>query len=157
MKARPRVVRERRKAPQHGGHPPIAPGAPGGTEAGELALPHERDESITGQTHVEVPAVMRQAYDATRRGGTTCVVGVGAMDKEVSFNGFELFFSEKTFMGSYYGSVDVRSDFHKLLRLWKAGQLNLEGMITTKMKLDDINDAFDAMKRGEVIRTVITF
>ncbi len=106
---------------------------------------------------IGVPAVMRQAYDATRRGGTVCVIGVGAMDQEVSFNGFEIFFSEKTFMGSYYGSVDVRSDFHKLLRLWKSGQLNLEGMISKRMKIDDINDAFTAMKNGEVIRTVITF
>jgi S-(hydroxymethyl)glutathione dehydrogenase/alcohol dehydrogenase len=106
---------------------------------------------------IGLPTTMRAAFDAIRRGGTACIIGVGAMDKEVSFNGFELFFSEKTFMGSYYGSVDVRSDFHKLLRLWKAGQLNLEGMITTTMKLDDINDAFDAMKRGEVIRQVITF
>ena len=106
---------------------------------------------------IGLPVTMRAAFDAVRRGGTACIIGVGAMDKEVSFNGFELFFSEKTFMGSYYGSVDVRSDFHKLLRLWKAGQLNLEGMITTKMKLDDINEAFDAMKRGEVIRQVITF
>lgn len=106
---------------------------------------------------IGLPVTMRAAFDAVRRGGTACIIGVGAMDKEVSFNGFELFFSEKTFMGSYYGSVDVRSDFHKLLRLWKAGQLNLEGMITTTMKLDDINDAFDAMKRGEVIRQVITF
>jgi S-(hydroxymethyl)glutathione dehydrogenase / alcohol dehydrogenase len=106
---------------------------------------------------IGVPAVMRQAYDATRRGGTCCVIGVGAMDQQVSFNGFEIFFSEKNFMGSYYGSVDVRSDFHKLLRLWKAGQLDLEGMISKRMKIDDINDAFTAMKNGEVIRTVITF
>lgn len=106
---------------------------------------------------IGLPVTMRAAFDAVRRGGTACIIGVGAMDSEVSFNGFELFFSEKTFMGSYYGSVDVRSDFHKLLRLWKAGQLNLEGMITTTMKLDDINEAFDAMKRGEVIRQVITF
>ncbi len=106
---------------------------------------------------IGVPAVMRQAYDATRRGGTCCVIGVGAMDQQVSFNGFEIFFSEKTFMGSYYGSVDVRSDFHKLLRLWKAGQLDLEGMISKRMKIDEINDAFTAMKNGEVIRTVITF
>ncbi len=106
---------------------------------------------------IGVPAVMRQAYDATRRGGTVCVIGVGAMDQEVSFNGFEIFFSEKNFMGSYYGSVDVRSDFHKLLRLWKSGQLNLDGMISKRMKIEDINDAFTAMKAGEVIRTVITF
>ncbi len=106
---------------------------------------------------IGVPAVMRQAYDATRRGGTVCIIGVGRYDQEVSFNAFELFFNEKTFTGSYYGSVDVRSDFHKLLRLWKSGQLNLDGMISKRMKIDDINDAFTAMKNGEVIRTVITF
>ena len=106
---------------------------------------------------IGLPVTMRAAYDAVRRGGTACVIGVGAMDKEVSFNGFEIFFSEKNFMGSYYGSVDVRSDFHRLLSLWKSGQLNLDGMITNRMKIDEINDAFDIMKRGEAIRTVITF
>ena len=106
---------------------------------------------------IGVPAVMRQAYDATRRGGTCCVVGVGAMDQEVCFNGFEIFFSEKNFMGSYYGSVDVRKDFAKFLQLWKDGKLDLDGMISKRMKIDDINDAFDAMRKGEVIRTVVTF
>ena len=106
---------------------------------------------------IGLPQTMRAAYDSIRRGGTACVIGVGAMDKEVSFNGFELFFNEKTFTGSYYGSVDVRSDFHKLLRLWKSGQLNLDGMISKRMKIDEINDAFTAMKNGEVISTVITF
>ena len=72
---------------------------------------------------IGLPVTMRAAYDAVRRGGTACIIGVGAMDKEVSFNGFEIFFSEKNFMGSYYGSVDVRSDFHRLLSLWKSGQL----------------------------------
>jgi S-(hydroxymethyl)glutathione dehydrogenase/alcohol dehydrogenase len=106
---------------------------------------------------IGLPVTMRAAYDAVRRGGTACVIGVGGMDKEVSFNGFEIFFSEKNFMGSYYGSVDVRSDFHRLLSLWKSGQLNLEGMITNRMKIDEINDAFDIMRKGEAIRTVITF
>jgi len=106
---------------------------------------------------IGLPVTMRAAYDAVRRGGTACVIGVGAMDKEVSFNGFEIFFSEKNFMGSYYGSVDVRSDFHRLLSLWKSGQLNLDGMITNRMKIDEINDAFDIMRKGEAIRTVITF
>jgi S-(hydroxymethyl)glutathione dehydrogenase/alcohol dehydrogenase len=106
---------------------------------------------------IGLPVTMRAAYDSVRRGGTACVIGVGAMDKEVSFNGFEIFFSEKNFMGSYYGSVDVRSDFHRLLSLWKSGQLNLDGMITNRMKIDEINDAFDIMKKGEAIRTVITF
>jgi S-(hydroxymethyl)glutathione dehydrogenase/alcohol dehydrogenase len=106
---------------------------------------------------IGLPVTMRAAYDAVRRGGTACVIGVGAMDKEVSFNAFEIFFAEKNFMGSYYGSVDVRSDFHRLLSLWKSGQLNLDGMITNRMKIDEINDAFDIMRKGEAIRTVLTF
>ena len=106
---------------------------------------------------IGLPVTMRAAYDAIRRGGTACVIGVGGMDQMVSFNAFELFFSEKTFMGSYYGSVDVRADFHRLLALWKAGQLDLEGMISKRTTLDGINDAFTALKNGEVIRSVITF
>ena len=50
--------------------------------------------------------------------------------------------------------VDADSELRRQL---PGGQLDLEGMITTTMKLDDINEAFDAMKRGEVIRQVITF
>lgn len=106
---------------------------------------------------IGLPETMRASYDAVRRGGTACIIGVGKMDKFVQFSAFELFYSEKTLVGSYYGSADVRSDFHKMLGLWKAGRLDLDGMISRRIKLDEINDAFDAMKRGEVIRQVISF
>jgi S-(hydroxymethyl)glutathione dehydrogenase / alcohol dehydrogenase len=106
---------------------------------------------------IGIPLTMRAAFDATRRGGTTCVIGAGGFQHEVTFNGFELFYSEKTFVGSYYGSADVRSDFNRILRLWKTGRLDLEGMITRKLGLEDVNDAIAALKAGEVIRQVITF
>ncbi len=106
---------------------------------------------------IGLPATMRAAFDAVRRGGTACIIGVGAMDKEVSFNAFELFFAEKSLQGSYYGSADVRSDFTRLIKLWRAGQLDLEGMITRRIGIEDINEALDTMRRGESIRTVITF
>jgi S-(hydroxymethyl)glutathione dehydrogenase/alcohol dehydrogenase len=44
-----------------------------------------------------------------------------------------------------------------LCRLWKAGKLDLEGMITRRIQLDEVNDAFRAMQEGEVIRSVIDF
>ncbi|HKY65217.1 MAG TPA: hypothetical protein VJM49_02560, partial [Acidimicrobiales bacterium] len=84
-------------------------------------------------------------------------IGVGGMDKTVSFNAFELFYDEKTFTGSYYGSADVRSDFSRMLNLWKHGRLDLEGMITKKIHIDDVNEAVDDLKAGTVIRSVITF
>lgn len=106
---------------------------------------------------IGLPQTMRAAYDATRRGGTTCIVGVGAMDKMVEFSAFELFFAEKTFVGSYYGGADVRRDFDRVLGLWKAGRLDLEGMISRKLGLEDINEAVGALKAGEVIRQVVSF
>jgi S-(hydroxymethyl)glutathione dehydrogenase/alcohol dehydrogenase len=103
------------------------------------------------------PVTMRAAYDHTRRGGTTCIVGVGRMDETVSFSAFEIFFNEKTFVGSYYGGTDVRSDFHRLLRLYRAGKLDLDRMISRRIKIDEINDAMRRLERGEVVRQVIEF
>jgi S-(hydroxymethyl)glutathione dehydrogenase / alcohol dehydrogenase len=100
---------------------------------------------------------IRTAYDSTRRGGTTVVVGVGRAEDMVEFSAFELFYNERNLRGSYYGSANIRRDFPKLLALWRSGQLDLEGMITRRLKLEDINDAFVAMASGEVIRQVITF
>ncbi len=106
---------------------------------------------------IGLPATMRASFDAVRRGGKAVVVGVGKMDQMVEFNAFEIFFAEKVFMGSYYGSTDVRSDFHRLLRLYRAGKLDLEGMITAEMDISEVNEALTAMKSGEVVRQVLTF
>jgi S-(hydroxymethyl)glutathione dehydrogenase / alcohol dehydrogenase len=106
---------------------------------------------------IGLPQTMRSAYDVIRRGGTACIIGVGGLDKTISFNAFELFFDEKTIKGSYYGSADVRSDFSRMLNLWKNGRLDLEGMISKKIHIDDVNDAVADLKAGTVIRSVITF
>jgi S-(hydroxymethyl)glutathione dehydrogenase/alcohol dehydrogenase len=104
---------------------------------------------------IGLPTTIRAVYDAVRRGGTACIVGVGRAEQMVSFSAFEIFFNEKHLLGTIYGSADVRVDFARLLRLWKAGRLDLEGMITKRAKLDGINQAFDDMKAGRVIRTVV--
>jgi S-(hydroxymethyl)glutathione dehydrogenase/alcohol dehydrogenase len=106
---------------------------------------------------IGLPQTMRSAYDVIRRGGTACIIGVGGLDKTISFNAFELFFNEKTIKGSYYGSADVRSDFNRMLNLWRNGRLDLEGMISKKIAIDDVNDAVADLKAGTVIRSVITF
>jgi S-(hydroxymethyl)glutathione dehydrogenase/alcohol dehydrogenase len=100
---------------------------------------------------------IKAAYDATRRGGTTVVVGVGRADDMVAFSAFDLFYAEKTIKGTYYGSANIRRDFPRLLALYRSGGLDLDGMITRRLVLDDVNDAFDAMSSGEVIRQVISF
>jgi S-(hydroxymethyl)glutathione dehydrogenase/alcohol dehydrogenase len=103
------------------------------------------------------PGTIRATYDAVRRGGTAVVVGVGRMEQKIEFTAFELFYAEKTLRGSMYGSANVRVDFDRLLRLWKAGKLDLEGMISRRIALDEVNEAFRAMQAGEVIRSVIDY
>ena len=51
--------------------------------------------------------------------------------------------------------ADVRVDFNRLIRLWRTGRLDLEGMIRKRVGLRDINQAFADMKSGDVIRTVV--
>ena len=106
---------------------------------------------------IGLPVTIRASFDAVRRGGTAVIVGVGKMTEMVQFSAFELFFNEKNLKGSMYGSANVRTDFDRLLRLWRQGKLDLEGMISRRIKVDEVNEAFRAMQAGEVIRSVIQF
>jgi S-(hydroxymethyl)glutathione dehydrogenase/alcohol dehydrogenase len=101
-------------------------------------------------------ATARTAYEATRRGGTLCVVGAGAMDDHVSFNMFELFFDEKRILPSLYGGGDVRRSFERAIRLWRAGRVDLAGLITHRVRLEEVNDAVAQMRTGEALRTCVT-
>jgi len=103
------------------------------------------------------PQVIRATYDAARRGGTAVIVGVGRFEQQVTFNAFELFYGDKTLHGSMYGSANVRTFMPKLLSLWKSGKLDLESMISRRIQIDEVNDAFRAMEEGKVIRSVIDF
>ena len=103
------------------------------------------------------PVTIRATYDAARRGGNATIVGVGRMEEMIQFSAFELFYGDKQLKGSMYGGANVRVFMPKLLRLWKSGKLDLESMISRRMPLEEVNDAFEAMQAGEVIRTVLDF
>ncbi len=100
---------------------------------------------------------VRAAWDATRRGGTTVVVGAGSRTDMVSFSVGELFSAERRLLGCLYGSADVRTDFHRVLALWRAGRLDLTGLVSRRITLDGIDGAFAAMDGGDVVRSVIDF
>ena len=100
-------------------------------------------------------ATVRAAYDAVRRGGALVVVGAGAMDDMAQFNMFELFFNEKRILPSLYGGTDVLRGYRTVIDLWRAGRLDLEGMVTHHVRLEGINDAVQQMRSGEALRTVI--
>jgi S-(hydroxymethyl)glutathione dehydrogenase/alcohol dehydrogenase len=104
---------------------------------------------------IGLPETILQAYNTARRGGTVTVVGMPRMDAMVTFPAFQLFYDEKRVLGCVYGSSRVRRDFPKLISLVETGRLDLGAMVTRRIGLDDVNDAFRAMEAGEVIRSVI--
>lgn len=103
------------------------------------------------------PQTLRSAWSATRRGGAIVVVGAGRADQYVQFSPFELLFEGKRILPAFYGSGDARRDFPRLLDLWRAGRLDLAGMITQRLRLDDLDEALSALGRGDVIRQVIIY
>ncbi|MEV4275174.1 alcohol dehydrogenase catalytic domain-containing protein [Actinoplanes xinjiangensis] len=104
---------------------------------------------------VAVPQTLRTAWSATRRGGQVVVVGAGRAEDTVEFSPFELLFEGKTIIGSLYGSADPHRDFPRLLALWRAGRLDIDGMISRRLRLDQAGDALAALGSGDVIRQVI--
>ncbi len=105
---------------------------------------------------VGLPSTIRATYDSVRRGGTAVIIGVGHGDQSVEFNAYELSYGDKTLRGTWFGSGDPRVEFPRVLHLWKMGRLDLDGMITHRGRLQDINRAFDVMRAGGVIRTVLS-
>ncbi len=102
-------------------------------------------------------ATIKTAWQVTRRGGTVVVVGVGRRDDAVEFNALELSYQARTVIGCMYGSAHVDRDFPRLLELNRSGALDLDALITDRIRLDDVNDAFARMQAGEGARSVIVF
>ena len=100
-------------------------------------------------------ATIEAAIEATRRGGTTCVVGAAPPDEVVTLSAYDLYMHGKTLVGCQYGSVVPGRDFPMLLNLWRNGRLPLEALITGRITLDEVNGAFDDLRRGTGIRSVI--
>ncbi len=96
----------------------------------------------------------QQAYGMVRRGGTAIVVGMVPPGDSIEVSGM-IWLEEKTLKGSFYGSGRFHVDMPRILDLYKAGKLNLDGLVTKRWKLDEINEAFDALKSGEVARSVL--
>jgi S-(hydroxymethyl)glutathione dehydrogenase / alcohol dehydrogenase len=94
---------------------------------------------------------------ATRNGGTTVMVGAAGLEHNVTMAPAVIFMtSERKLMGSFLGSCNSRREIPRLLALWRAGRLDLEGMITARRPLEEINEAFDDMGAGRGLRTVLT-
>src|SRR5436305_1768982 len=98
----------------------------------------------------------RLSVEATRPAGDLVWLGKIAVDDDVAFRWGSLM-GEKRIVRSSYGDALPKRDFPWLVRQYLDGRLELDALITSRIPLDAINDGFDALARGEGIRTVVEF
>ncbi|MBI4515351.1 MAG: Zn-dependent alcohol dehydrogenase [Deltaproteobacteria bacterium] len=106
---------------------------------------------------IGVAEVILQSFMALKRGGKAVIVGVPAMGQDVSIPGAMIALEEKSLVGSLYGSANMRRDIPKLLELYMQKKLKIDELISRRIKLEDVNAAFEAMEKGEVARSVIVY
>ena len=106
---------------------------------------------------VGAPAVQEAALEAVAPGGTLTLVGLAPMGTGTNLPGAVIVRQEKTIKGSYYGTVNPQRDFPLFLDLYMAGRLHLDKLVTQQYRLEQINEAYEAMLGGEIARGVIVF
>ena len=101
--------------------------------------------------------VMRQALECTHKGwGRSIIIGVAEAGAEISTRPFQLVTGRK-WEGSAFGGARGRTDVPRIVDWYMEGKINIDDLITHKLKLEDINEGFALMKRGESIRSVVEF
>ena len=94
-------------------------------------------------------------YESTRLGGTTVVVGMAPEDDMMTIPALSLPRTEKVIRGSWYGSARPWVDLPKMVDLYMRGRLKLDPLLSRTYPLDEINEAYEALDRGDVARSVL--
>lgn len=102
-------------------------------------------------------ATIRTAWECTRRGGRTTVVGIGGKDQQVTFNALEIFHWGRSLTGCVYGDSDPARDLPVLADHIREGRFDLSMMVTERIALDGIPAAFDHMVAGRGGRALVVF
>jgi len=101
--------------------------------------------------------LMRQALECTHKGwGRSIIIGVAEAGAEISTRPFQLVTGRK-WEGSAFGGARGRTDVPKIVDWYMDGKINIDDLITHKLKLEDINQGFELMKSGESIRSVVMY
>lgn len=101
--------------------------------------------------------VMRQALECCHKGwGTSIIIGVAPAGAEISTRPFQLV-TGRNWRGTAFGGAKGRTDVPKIVDWYMDGKIEIDPLITHVMPLDEINNAFDLMHKGESIRSVVTF
>jgi S-(hydroxymethyl)glutathione dehydrogenase / alcohol dehydrogenase len=104
-----------------------------------------------------IVAVMRQAVESARMGWGLCTIAGVAGKGEVLEVVPRYLITGRRIAGASFGGAKGRDRVPELVDRYMAGDLDLESLVTRRVSLDEVNDAFEAMERQEGIRTVITY
>lgn len=97
-----------------------------------------------------------QSFQCLRPGGTATIIGMVPFGMKIELHGYD-FLRERKIQGSTMGSNRFRVDMPRLLNAWKKGTLKLDHLISSHIKLEDINDGYTNLKGGQVLRQLIDF
>lgn len=118
-------------------------------------------EMTKGGVHYSFEAIglkktTEQAFGMLKRGGTCTVIGMIPIGTMIEIHGFE-FLAEKRIQGSLMGSNRFRIDMPRLIDFYLDGKLHLDDLISSRIKLNEINEGMASLKGGEIARNVIMF
>ncbi len=103
------------------------------------------------------PTLMRQALECSHRGwGVSTIIGVASSGQEISTRPFQLV-TGRRWIGSAFGGARGRTDVPKIVDWYMDNRIEIDPLITHRLKLEQINEGFDLMTRGESIRSVVVF
>ncbi|BAZ69212.1 S-(hydroxymethyl)glutathione dehydrogenase/class III alcohol dehydrogenase [Fischerella sp. NIES-4106] len=101
--------------------------------------------------------VMRQALECCHKGwGVSVIIGVAGAGEEISTRPFQLV-TGRVWKGTAFGGARGRTDVPKIVDWYMESKINIDDLITHVMPVEEINNAFDLMHKGESIRSVVTF
>ena len=98
-----------------------------------------------------------QSFECLGTGGVATIIGMIPFGTKIELDGWSFLQGEKRIQGSMMGSNRFRVDMPRYIEFYEQGRLKLDEMISKKGRLEDVNEAFRAMKAGEVSRTVLMF
>jgi S-(hydroxymethyl)mycothiol dehydrogenase len=104
---------------------------------------------------VGLPLTLEQAMASCRLAGTCTLIGVPHPTAEATVKLAPFFYGRLTLRSTFYGDCLPSRDFPIMAELYRRGELDLDKLVTTTIGLNDVEEAFAAMERGEVLRSVI--
>jgi len=102
-------------------------------------------------------SAMSQSVAMSAARGTAVWIGIPDVTETVQLLPFPLLKDERTITGCWMGSTNLKTDIPKLVNLYQAGRLKLDELITKRYRLEEVNEAMDAVVRGEALRNIIIF